>query len=226
MAANFPSLIATDRHSVSVLPCRLLSMLSALCGVVAASIAVELRSGSDVAASLQPTQQQQQAQLQAEEAEEAQQRQRRSARGMAHEEPPPGPPPPFLGPISGRLARTLLSQLLVALQIGTALVCSDPRQQQNSQQAAGDSAGRTAAGLAQARATVEQDEELQLELRRNLEAAAAEAAVLVELYPPFAAMCAQHPWVAAELAPAGGGRRSESPALARFATAVDASLRG
>ena len=90
----------------------------------------------------------------------------------------------------------------MALQIATALVCVEPRQQNLQQAAAGDSAGRMAACLAQARATVEQDEELQLELRHNLEAAAAEAAVLVELYPPFAAMCARHPWVAAQLAAA------------------------
>jgi hypothetical protein len=118
----------------------------------------------------------------------------------------------------------------VALQIATALVCVEPRQQNLQQAAAGDSAGRMAACLAQARATVEQDEELQLELRHNLEAAAAEAAVLVELYPPFAAMCARHPWVAAQLAAAGGGGRTalhnESPGVARFVGAVADSLRG
>jgi hypothetical protein len=115
----------------------------------------------------------------------------------------------------------------VALQIATALVCVEPRQQNLQPAAAGDSMGRTAAGLEQARATVEQDEELQMELRHNLEAAASEAAVLVELYPPFAAMCARHPWVAAQLG--GGGRtelHNESPGVVRFVGAVADSLRG
>lgn len=227
--------------------CRLLLMLSALCGVAAASVAAELRSGGPAAASLQLSQAQEQAQVEAEAAEDALEQRLRSrgAAGAADEEGEVtvGPSLPFLGPISGRLASTLLSQLLTALHVGTTLVRRDPRQQPVAQPAAaagkggGSSTGREAASLALARATVDRDAELGLELRRNLEAAAAAASVLVQLYPPFAGMCARQPWVAAELAPAGGGSssgssgssgrggsalRKASPGLARFVAAVAA----
>lgn len=200
---------AATRHSHSafyslcspLLRCRLLSVLAALGGMIAASVAMKGEGGGSLA-----SQQQDQELL------------------------------PGLGPISGRQMQMLCTQLLAALQAATVLTCSKARCRQLAlplATAAGDSGSQAAvSGLAAARAAVQEDEDLQLELLRSLDVAAAEAAVLLQRYPPFAALARGYPFVVAELAAAelaAAGAMSDSaaetpPGLALFLAAAAEAL--
>lgn len=138
-----------------------------------------------------------------------------------------------LGPIAGPAMRELCAQLLSALQAARLLTCSAALCRQlrlplPAEAGAAGAAGavEAAACLEAARAEVEADEALQLELLRSLDMGAAEAATLLQRYPPFAQLAAAHPFVAAQLAAAGAGLAEAAaaapPGLHRFLAAAAA----
>lgn len=138
--------------------------------------------------------------------------------------------PAPLGRIPAPAILELCAQLLAALQAATLLTCSPALCRQLdlplSAEAAGAGAVQAAECLEEARAAVAADEALQLELARSLNVGAAEAAALLQLYPPFAQLAQAHPFVAAELSAAGGAAAADAPpGLLRFLAAAAEAAR-
>lgn len=235
---------------------RLLSALAALCGIIAASVAEENLSGSsspsqpepELGLQLTPEEQQDQEawemeeEAQQEEAEEAEEQAGRHLRRRHHGlfqarqtaaeaeaaaagADAAGATFPALGPISGRLMQALCVELLTAIRMAAQLCVP------------GALGGRNGEEWRQLASMLAGDVALQLELRCQLDVAAAEAAALLRRYPPFEAMCEEvgEEWLGAQLAAAGrqlggeGSSRADAetgpPGLALFlSTLADVSL--